>query len=89
MFYHVDLPTVTFDLRLGVGLAFFVTPACKLPFDAAAMDSNNTNFNEFTMPLPAAVGYRKPDRSRRAKIPLSSRGEQRRPAVGTLRERGA
>ena len=87
MFYDVDLPTVTFELRLGVGSAFFrdAMLACKLLFDAAAMDSNNTNFRDLTMPHPRSrrLSQIGPKR-RRAKVHLSSRAEQRRPAVGTL-----
>src|SRR5947208_7959876 len=87
MFYQLDLQAVTFGLRLGIGLAFFCDAmlACKLLFDAAAMDSNKTNFSEFTVADPRSrrLSQNEPKR-RRAKVPLSSRGEQRRPAVGTL-----
>ena len=87
MVYRVDLRTVNFDLGLGFSLPFFrdALLACKLLFDRVIMGSNNTNFSELTMRVPrsqAAVAQRA--KRRRAKVPLSSGGDQRRPAVGTL-----
>ena len=87
MVHRVDLRTVNFDLGLGFGVPFFrdALLACKLLFDHVIMGSNNTNFSELTMRVPrtrrlSRNGAKRP----RVRVPLSSGGDRRRPAVGTL-----
>ena len=87
MVYRVELRTVNFDLGLGFGLPLFrdALLACKLLFDHVVMDSNNTNFSELTMRVPRTSRLsRNRAKRRRVKVPLSSGGDRRRPAVGTL-----
>ena len=87
MVHRVDLRTVNFDLGLGFGLPFFrdALLACKLLFDHVVMGSNNTNFSELTMRVPRTSRLsRNRAKRRRVKVSLSSGGDRRRPAVGTL-----
>jgi hypothetical protein len=87
MVHRVDLRAVSFDLGLGFGLPFFPDAllACKLLFDHVVMDSNSTNFSEHTMRVPRTSRLsRNGAKRRRVKVPLSSGGERRRPAIGTL-----
>jgi hypothetical protein len=84
---RVDLRTVNFDLGLGFDLPFFrdALLACKLIFDHVVIDSNNTNFSEVTMRVPwTSPLSRNRAKRRRVKVPLSSGGDRRRSAVGTL-----
>jgi hypothetical protein len=85
--YRVDLRAFNFDLVLGFGFAVFhhALLACKLLVDESVMDSNNTNFRELTMPAPRTSRMsRNGAKRRRVKVPLSSGGDRRRPAIGTL-----
>jgi hypothetical protein len=68
-------------------LAFFrdALLACKLLFDHVGMGSNNANLSELTMRVPRTRRLsRNGAKRRRVKVPLSSDGDRRRPAVGTL-----
>ena len=87
MVYRVDLRTVNFDSGARFWLVFFrdALLACKLLFDHVVMGSNNTNFSELTMREPRTRRLsRNGAKRRRVKVPLSSGGDRRRPAVGTL-----
>ena len=87
MVHRVDLRTVNFDPWARFWLAFFrdALLACKLLFDHVVMSSNNTSFSELTMREPRTRRLsRNGAKRRRVKVPLSSDGDRRRPAVGTL-----
>jgi hypothetical protein len=59
--------------------------AYKLLFDDASMDSNDTDFNELMVPdSRRSRQSQNGTKRRRARVSLSSREEQSRPAVGTL-----